>query len=424
MFAVRSGASLLRSTTPAVSARSAAPSFFAGSNVLKRALTTDTLTSHRPTEVSRAFKQTDTRFKTYKPITPSIRHLKLPLSPHLYRGGPVRQLTAPLRKKGGRNSHGRITIRFRGGGHRRRIRILDFKRAEPGPHDVVRIEYDPGRSAHIALLKSRAPNVTGTKLWSYILAPEGLRAGDVVESFREGIPAGRVPGFVDSKALRGKALETGDTQLADGASLSLGVLRTETLKIGNVLPLRLIPTGTIVHNLNLRPDGRCMLVRSAGTFATLIAHEPDGKYSHVRLQSGEVRKILQDCVATIGKVSNSLWKNRNLGKAGRNRWLGRRPRVRGMAMNRCVVFREMIIFVNARGAVDVTILTEVDVVNPRVTSSHGLSGDGSARAGVLVSQAPWVTRMATRWLYQRDQGGSRNAVARLASVVSYCTLIG
>ena len=344
MFSARCGASLLRSATSLGAARPAATSLYAGSNVLKRSLATETLTSRRPTEVSDAFKQKDTRFKTYKPITPSIRHLKLPLSPHLYRGGPVRQLTAPLRKKGGRNHHGRITIRFRGGGHRQRIRILDFMRAESGPHDVVRIEYDPGRSAHIALLKSRAPGVTGTKLWSYILAPEGLRAGDVVESFRQGIPSGRVPGFVDSKALRGKALETGDTQLANGASLSLGVLRTETLKVGNVLPLRLIPTGTIIHNLNLRPEGRCMLVRSAGTFATLIAHEPEGKYSHVRLQSGEVRKILQDCVATIGKVSNSLWKNKNLGKAGRSRWLGRRPRVRGMAMNRYATLSLKIVF--------------------------------------------------------------------------------
>ncbi|KAI0803252.1 ribosomal protein L2 [Irpex lacteus] len=335
MFAARCGASLLRSSTPLPASRIAATSLLSRSHVLTRSLATETLTSHKPTEISDAFKQLDTRFKTYKPITPGIRHLKRPVSPYLYRGGPVRQLTAPLRKKGGRNHHGRITIRFRGGGHRRRIRIIDFLRTAPGPHDVVRIEYDPGRSAHIALLKSRAPDVTGTKLWSYILAPEGLRAGDVVESFRQGIPEGRVPGFVDSKALRGKALETGDTQVADGASLSLGVLRTETLKIGNVLPLRLIPTGTIIHNLNLKPDGRCMLVRSAGTFATLIAHEPDGKYSHVRLQSGEVRKLLQDCVGTIGKVSNPLWKNRSLGKAGRNRWLGRRPRVRGMAMNRC-----------------------------------------------------------------------------------------
>ncbi|KAI0694446.1 mitochondrial ribosomal protein subunit L2 [Cytidiella melzeri] len=335
MFAARCGTNLLRSRATLVASPTTSSSIFTRTYALTRTLATESLTSRKPTEISDAFKQMETRFKTYKPITPSIRHLKMPMSPYLYRGGPVRQLTAPLRKKGGRNHHGRITIRFRGGGHKRRIRILDFMRTEPGPHDVVRIEYDPGRSAHIALLRSRVQSATGTKLWSYILAPEGLRAGDVVESFRQGIPAGRIPGFVDSKSLRGKALETGDTQLTGGATLSLGVLRTETLKVGNVLPLRLIPTGTIVHSLNLKPDGRSMLVRSAGTFATLLAHEDDGKYSHVRLQSGEVRKVLQDCVATIGKVSNGLWKNRNLGKAGRNRWLGRRPRVRGMAMNRC-----------------------------------------------------------------------------------------
>lgn len=335
MFAARCGASLLRSGALPTS------SFTLTSSLLRqgitRTLATDNLTSHKPTEVSNAFKQMDARFKTYKPITPGIRHLKMPLSLHLYRGGPIRQLTAALRKNGGRNNHGRITIRHRGGGHKRRIRIVDFMRIQPGPQDVIRIEYDPGRSAHIALLRSRDPNAVGTKLWSYILAPEGLRAGDVVESFRTGIPEGRVPGFVDSKSFRGKALEKGDTELM-GATLSLGVLRTETLKIGNVLPLRLIPTGTIVHSINLRPDGRCLLVRSAGTFATLLAHDEAGKYSHVRLQSGEVRKVLQDCVATIGKVSNPLWKNRSLGKAGRSRWLGRRPTVRGMAMNRCVVF--------------------------------------------------------------------------------------
>jgi len=332
LAAARCGASLLRSCGTSVATFTSASSVLARSHAPTRTYASEA--RHAPTEVSDAFRQMEARFKTYKPMTPSLRHLKRPVSAHLYRGGPLRQLTAALRKKGGRNHHGRITIRFRGGGHRRRVRIIDFMRTEPGPHDVVRIEYDPGRSAHIALLRNRASNVAGSKLWSYILAPEGLRAGDVVESFRLGIPAGRVPGFTDSKTLRGKALETGG-ELVTGATLSLGVLRTETLKVGNVLPLRLIPTGTIIHSVALKPDGRSILVRSAGTFATLLAHEEDGKCSHVRLQSGEVRKVLQDCVATIGKVSNPLWKNRSLGKAGRNRWLGRRPRVRGMAMNRC-----------------------------------------------------------------------------------------
>ena len=213
-------------------------------------------------------------------------------------------------------------------------------RTEPGPHDVVRIEYDPGRSGHIALLKNRNPKVSGDKVWSYILAPDGLRAGSIVESFRQGIPDGLVPGYVDSKENRGKALEVKSddgvsaAQTTSTASLALGVLRSITVKPGNVLPLRLIPTGTVIHNIALNPEGRAILVRSAGTFGQVIAHEDSGRYTQVRLQSGEVRKVLQDCVATIGKVSNPLWKNRNLGKAGRSRWLGRRPHVRGMAMNR------------------------------------------------------------------------------------------
>jgi ribosomal protein L2 len=211
---------------------------------------------------------------------------------------------------------------------------MDFMRTEPGPHDVVRIEYDPNRSAHIALLSNRDPNVEGAKKWSYILASEGLRAGHVVESFRQGIPDGLVDGFVDSKRIRGKALAAdGDDPAAANASLAIGLLRARTVKPGNVLPLRLIPTGTIIHCIALKPDGRGILVRSAGSFGQVIVHEGDGRYSHVRLQSGEVRKVLQDCVATIGKVSNPLWKGRSLGKAGRARWLGRRPHVRGVAMN-------------------------------------------------------------------------------------------
>lgn len=182
--------------------------------------------------------------------------------------------------------------------------------------------------------------MSGTKLWSYILAPEGLRAGDVVQSFRQGIPDGLVTGFTDSKAIRGKTLEAGkdnESGSSSTMSLALGILRSLTIKTGNVLPLRLIPTGTVVHNVALKPEGRAQLVRSAGTWAQIVAHEEAGKYTQVRLQSGEVRKVLQDCVATIGRVSNPLWKNRNLGKAGRSRWLGRRPHVRGMAMNRYAV---------------------------------------------------------------------------------------
>jgi ribosomal protein L2 len=144
---------------------------------------------------------------------------------------------------------------------------------------------------------------------------------------------------MDALAARDAAAPADDAAAAarrmsqSSAALAIGVLRAMTVKPGNVLPLRLIPTGTVVHNLALSPQGPARLVRSAGTFAQIVSHEDAGKYTHVRLQSGEVRKVLQDCVATIGKVSNPLWKNRVLGKAGRNRWLGRKPHVRGMAMN-------------------------------------------------------------------------------------------
>ncbi|PSR80502.1 hypothetical protein PHLCEN_2v6709 [Hermanssonia centrifuga] len=335
MFSGRCGSSLLRSlpllaTRPSTTLPSA--------NAFRANVSSRTFAS----EVNDALTRTDPLYKTYKPITPSIRHLRLPISAHLFKGRPLRQLTVPLRRNGGRNNHGRITIRWRGGGHKQRIRLVDFIRSEPGAHDVVRIEYDPGRSAHIALIKNRNPNADGGKVWSYILAPEGVRAGHVVESYRQGIPEGLVPGFVDSRDVRGNALErqagaskNEGTQTTSLGSLALGVLRSITIKPGNVLPLRLIPTGTTVHNISLHPEGRARLVRSAGTSAQVMLHEGSGKYTHVRLQSGEVRKVLQDCIATIGKVSNPLWKNRNLGKAGRSRWLGRRPRVRGMAMNRC-----------------------------------------------------------------------------------------
>ncbi|OSX66790.1 hypothetical protein POSPLADRAFT_1042104 [Postia placenta MAD-698-R-SB12] len=303
-----------------------------------RSYATEATTQYAPNEVNAALARTAVLFKTYKPVSPGIRHLKRPLAPHLFKGRPLRLLTVAVRKKGGRNAHGRITVRSRGGGHRRRIRVVDFMRTEPGPHDVVRIEYDPNRSAHIALLKNRNPNVDGSKVWSYILATEGLRAGHVVESFRQGIPEGLVPGFVDSKNVRGRSLEQpegAEVQPSSTMSLAQGILRSLTIKPGNVLPLRLIPTGTVIHNISLDPQGRAILVRSAGTFAQVVAHEDSGRYTQVRLQSGEVRKVLQECIATVGKVSNPLWKNRNLGKAGRNRWLGRRPHVRGMAMNRC-----------------------------------------------------------------------------------------
>lgn len=328
--------------------------------------------------------KTQVLFKTYKPVTPGLRHLRRPISPHLYEGSPVRALTIAKRKKGGRNNHGRITVRHRGGGHRRRIRIVDFKRMEPGKQDVVRIEFDPGRSAHIALLKHRNPDVKIR--WSYILAPEDLRAGHVVESFREGIPDGLVAGFTD-KHWKGRRTSNGTNATTattnttattsslpspslDGATapsspiitdpadaslklatdqeatshgddesrqLSIGILRALVIRPGNVLPLRIIPPGTLIHAIALDPNGRAILVRSAGSFATVVSQDADtgkgGKYTQVKLQSGEIRHILSSCSAAIGRVSNPNWKDRSLGKAGRSRNLGWRPSVRGVAMN-------------------------------------------------------------------------------------------
>ncbi|GJJ13101.1 hypothetical protein Clacol_007351 [Clathrus columnatus] len=273
---------------------------------------------------------TDGIYKTYKPITPSIRHLRRPLTPYLYSGKPVRQLTIAKRGTGGRNSNGRVTVRGRGGGHKRRIRIVDFMRNEPGIHDVVRIEYDPNRSAHLALLKNR--NYSSKQLWSYIIAPEGLRAGHTVESFRQGIPDGLVPGFVDPGKKANKLDIETETDSSE-AGLALGQMRALTVKVGNVLPLRLIPTGTQIHAISLHPNRKMALLRSAGAYGTVVAHEEQGVYTQVRLQSGEIRKIPQGSPATIGRVGNVLHNKTVLAKAGRSRWLGRRPKVRGMAMN-------------------------------------------------------------------------------------------
>jgi len=274
-------------------------------------------------------------FKTYKPVSPGLRHLRRPRNAHLYEGPPVRDLTVARRKKGGRNNQGRITVRHIGGGHKQRIRIIDFDRKIPGDHDVIRIEYDPGRSAHIALLKSRDKNA-GREKFSYILAPEGLKAGDTVRSFRMGIPANIAQEYTlqGDRLKDSKKTSESDTGVSNDMSLAMSIVRSYTIRTGNVLPLKSIPPGTYIHNITLKPDGRGILVRSAGSFGTVVAHTPGDKYVQVQLQSGEIRKVLQDCCATVGAVSNPLWKDRSLGKAGRSRWLGHRPKVRGVAMNK------------------------------------------------------------------------------------------
>jgi large subunit ribosomal protein L2 len=223
--------------------------------------------------------------KVYKPTSPGRRGMSVTSFDDITRTEPERSLLRPLRKKAGRNVQGRVTVRHRGGGHKRRYRVIDFKRDKFGiPARVDSIEYDPNRSARIALLVY----ADGEK--RYIIAPLGLQVNDVVQSGPE----------------------------AD-------------IRVGNALPIANIPVGTMIHNIELRQGKGGQLARSAGTSAQLLAKE--GKYAHVRLPSGEVRLINVDNLATIGQVGNTDWGNIRLGKAGRARWLGRRPATRGSAMS-------------------------------------------------------------------------------------------
>jgi large subunit ribosomal protein L2 len=223
--------------------------------------------------------------KTYKPVTPSRRTMSVVDYSVLTRKPPERSLLEPLSKKGGRNNLGRITVRHRGGGHARRYRKIDFKRRKDEiPARVAAIEYDPNRTAFIALLNY----VDGEK--SYIIAPKGLKVGDRVSS---GVEA--------------------------------------EISVGNVLPLRKIPVGSTVCCIEMKPNKGAQLARSAGSSAQLLARE--GTRATLRLPSSEMRFVEVDCRAMIGEVSNSDHSNQDLGKAGRARWLGRRPTVRGVAMN-------------------------------------------------------------------------------------------
>jgi large subunit ribosomal protein L2 len=223
--------------------------------------------------------------KKLRPITPGQRFRLAPAFDEITSDTPEKSLLAPIKKSGGRNNSGRMTMRYMGGGHKKQYRIIDFKRSKHGvPATVKSIEYDPNRTARIALLYY----ADGEK--SYIIAPTGLTVGTVVNS---------------------------GTGIAP--------------EVGNCLPLSEIPLGTIIHNIELTPGNGAILARSAGAYAQLVARE--GKYATIKLPSGEMRMVLVTCVATVGAVSNSDHMNVNLGKAGRKRWLGTRPRVRGVAMN-------------------------------------------------------------------------------------------
>ncbi|EFX01164.1 50S ribosomal protein l2 [Grosmannia clavigera kw1407] len=265
--------------------------------------------------------------RTYKPRTPGVRHLKRPINDHLWKGRPFLPLTFPKKGhgKGGRNNTGRVTVRHRGGGAKRRIRTVDFERWAPGPQLVERIEHDPGRSAHIALITDQA---TGRK--SYIVAAEGMRAGDIVQSYRAGIPQD----LLDSM----------------GGTIDPGILAARTAHRGNCLPLHMVPIGTVVYNVGSQPNKGAVFCRSAGTYAVVMTKEERtwasdgeadgtgaqkvGRFVQVRLQSGEIRRVSKDACVTIGVASNPNHQYRQLGKAGRSRWLNIRPTVRGVAMNR------------------------------------------------------------------------------------------
>ena len=220
-----------------------------------------------------------------KPTSPGRRHVVKIVNQELYKGKPFAALLDSKSKSGGRNNNGRITTRHIGGGHKQHYRVVDFKRDKDGiPAKVERLEYDPNRTANIALVLY----ADGER--RYILAPKGLKAGDAI---------------------------------ASGADAAI--------KVGNTLPMRNIPVGSTVHAVEMKPGKGAQLARSAGTFIQILAR--DGNYVTLRLRSGEVRKVLAECRATIGEVGNSEHMLRQLGKAGANRWRGIRPTVRGMAMN-------------------------------------------------------------------------------------------
>ena len=224
--------------------------------------------------------------KSFKPVTPGQRQLVIVDRSGLWKGEPVKALTHGLTKTGGRNNHGRMTARHKGGGHKRLYRMVDFKRRKfDVPATVERLEYDPNRSAFIALIRYQDGEL------SYILAPQRLGPGDTVVSGRH----------VD-------------------------------VKPGNAMPLASMPVGTIVHNVELKPGKGGQIARSAGAFVQIVGRG-DAGYTILRLNSGEQRLVHGSCMASVGAVSNPDHANINIGKAGRNRWLGWRPHVRGVAMN-------------------------------------------------------------------------------------------
>ncbi|SPQ95885.1 unnamed protein product (mitochondrion) [Plasmodiophora brassicae] len=234
------------------------------------------------------------RLKVLKPLTNAMRGTVLADTSHLWKGRPVRALSVGLRSTGGRNNHGRITVRHRGGGHKRRYRIIDFKRRIVDMEGIVeRLEYDPNRTAYIALVRYDAAAEKESRL-AYIVAPHGVQAGSPVQASR--------------------------TQALD-------------IVPGNAMALRHIPLGTEIHNLEVYPGRGAQMVRTAGASCVLLEKDVDAGYAVVRMPSKEERMFRLDCLATVGVVGNAEHKFVKIGKAGRSRWMGRRPHVRGVAMN-------------------------------------------------------------------------------------------
>jgi len=234
--------------------------------------------------------------KAYKPTTPGMRGRVITSRDGLWKGGPFKPLVTGKKRISGRNNAGRITVRFRGGGHKRLYRFVDFRRLPPGEGvfgEVQRIEYDPNRSARLALVQYPPPEGGAKPSFKYIIACEGMQAGTLVTS---------------------------------GAS--------SPIRPGNSLMLKDIPAGTTIHNVELRPGRGAQMIRAAGTSGILLKKGDDG-YALIKLPSGEQRLVRNHCTATIGVVSNAAHSNRKLGKAGASRWLGRRPHNRGISMN-CV----------------------------------------------------------------------------------------
>ncbi len=223
--------------------------------------------------------------KKFNPVTPGMRQLIQIDRSDLWKGAPEKALTEGLSKTGGRNNMGRITSRHIGGGHKRKYRIIDWKRTKwDMPATVERIEYDPNRTSFIALIQYE----DGTR--NYIIAPQRLKVGD--------------------KVIAGSKVD---------------------IKPGNAMPLKNMPVGTIIHNIEMKPGKGAQMIRSAGTYAQLVGR--DQGYAQIKLASGELRIVLSECMASVGAVSNPDHSNTNMGKAGRNRWKGRRPHVRGVVMN-------------------------------------------------------------------------------------------